>query len=45
LVFTPAQSGKPAQRLSIHKFGPNGSGVGLGMFNTAQVGAILSSDL
>lgn len=37
LVFTPAQSGQPAQRLSIHKFGPTDSGVGLGMFNTAQV--------
>ncbi|KNZ57776.1 isocitrate dehydrogenase, NADP-dependent [Puccinia sorghi] len=36
LVFTPAQSGQPAQRLSIHKFGPTDSGVGLGMFNTAQ---------
>ncbi|KAI9626172.1 hypothetical protein H4Q26_015921 [Puccinia striiformis f. sp. tritici PST-130] len=36
LVFTPAESSKPAQRLSINKFGPNDSGVGLGMFNTAQ---------
>ncbi|PLW14468.1 hypothetical protein PCASD_14381 [Puccinia coronata f. sp. avenae] len=36
LVFTPAESSKPAQRLPIHEFGPNSSGVGLGMFNTAQ---------
>ncbi|MBW0466187.1 hypothetical protein O181_005902 [Austropuccinia psidii MF-1] len=36
LVFNPAQSNKPTQRCLVHKFGPNGLGVGLAMFNTAQ---------
>lgn len=36
LVFRPKEAGKSEQRLSIHKFGPGSSGVGLGMFNTLQ---------